>query len=237
MSDRTVVDKNYIGDELQLFAQAQNWKTYWSSKIRPLLGQSVLEVGAGIGANLRLLKHRNQHWTAVEPDSIQATAIRQQCSERMQEVDVVTGTLLEISSEQKFDSIIYIDVLEHIKDHQLELLRALDHLKPAGRLIILSPAHQSLSSPFDQSVGHFRRYNKSSITEIKPEYCELEQLYYLDSVGFIASWLNAKILKSGMPTQSQVWLWDSIMVPLSKWLDRLTSYRIGKTIVMVLRKP
>ena len=120
---------------------------------------------------------------------------------------------------------------------QTEIETALNYLNKEGRLIILSPAHQSLFSPFDSAVGHFRRYNKRSLSSLIKDNSLIELLYYLDSVGYIASWLNAKILKSGMPTKGQIWLWDSIMVRLSVFVDRIFNYSFGKTIIMVLKKP
>lgn len=231
-------NNHYIGTELELFANANNWKNYWSSRIKPLLGATVLEVGAGVGANLVLLKTKHQQWTALEPDPNLVLGIRQRCEHRpdTDEINISNGTIQSVSFEQQFNSIIYIDVLEHIEQDASELEEALTHLHAGGKLIILAPAHQALFSPFDASVGHYRRYNKTMMRALQPENTKVEQLYYLDSVGYLASWLNAKILKSGMPTQTQIQLWDSIMVPLSRVLDSLLGRSFGKTIVMVLTK-
>jgi ubiquinone/menaquinone biosynthesis C-methylase UbiE len=46
---------NYQGQELAFFEKAVNWKTYFSSLIKPFIGTDVLEVGSGIGATTRLL--------------------------------------------------------------------------------------------------------------------------------------------------------------------------------------
>lgn len=225
---------NYIGDELEVFKVAKNWKNYWSSKIRPRLGERVLEVGAGIGTNTVLLVQNQTHWVALEPDSAQCEAISLLVDNR--NVEVIEGTLLNTPPEPLYDSVIYIDVLEHIDDDRSELENAMERLKPGGNLVVLSPAHQRLYSPFDKAVGHFRRYSKQSLLALKPRVAELEQLYYLDSVGCIASWLNAALMKSSMPTHSQVWFWDRVMVPLSRVLDPILGYRVGKTVVMVISK-
>ena len=236
MSDQQLDDQAYIGTELDLFAYAENWKQYWSNQLKPLIGQHVLEIGAGVGSNLSLLKDEQIEWLAIEPDADQSDRIRLLTSGD-DAVTVITGTLDSVSIDKKFDSIIYIDVLEHIEDDKEEIEKALNYLNKDGRLIILSPAHQSLFSPFDSAVGHFRRYNKRSLSSLIKDNSLIEQLYYLDSVGYIASWLNAKILKSGMPTKGQIWLWDSIMVRLSVFVDRIFNYSFGKTIIMVLKKP
>ena len=59
----------YAGGELELFARAQHWKDYWISRLRPYIGSSVLEVGAGIGANTLLLRTgAESRWVCLEPD-------------------------------------------------------------------------------------------------------------------------------------------------------------------------
>ncbi|SRR6266496_2030863 len=59
----------YPGGELELFAPARNWKAYWSSPLWPYLHRDVLEAGAGIGTNTRILRHNRQpRWVCLEPD-------------------------------------------------------------------------------------------------------------------------------------------------------------------------
>ena len=229
-------NESYIGDELSLFAHADNWKRYWSSKIEPLLDGPVLEVGAGIGTNLSLLRSRKQDWLALEPDLDQANIINESADQ--ENISVISGTLNDIAIEQKFKSIIYIDVLEHIENDVAEVENAFDRLESGGRLIILSPAHNRLFSPFDKAVGHYRRYNKAMLRELTPvsQAVKIESLYYLDSVGCLASFANMALLRQKMPTLKQIWLWDKVMVPISRVLDVLFTYRLGKTVVMVWRK-
>ncbi len=222
----------YVGNELEVFALAKNWKSYWVSFIKPLLGNRVLEVGAGVGSNLLLLHSKQELWLALEPDAQQCEQIKSHVQGK--NVTVMVGKLDDLPVGAKYDSIVYIDVLEHIEEDTAEVERALGLLSDNGKLIVLSPAHQSLYSPFDEAVGHFRRYNKASLAATAPRNANIEQLYYLDSVGFLASWVNAKILRSDMPTTKQVWIWDTLMVPLSRFIDPLLRYGVGKTVVMVL---
>jgi hypothetical protein len=65
-------DFAYEGSELEIFEHAVNWKRYWSSYVRPQLGNSVLEVGAGIGANTPYLNHGAAEWVCLEPDQAMA---------------------------------------------------------------------------------------------------------------------------------------------------------------------
>lgn len=227
-------DFKYVGSELDLFAHVKNWKTYWSEQIQPYVHGDVLEVGAGIGANTELLRPSGTGRTVcVEPDPGLTTQLEQRlrtmASDRPRVA--VCGTTETVTGQ--FDTVVYIDVLEHIENDRGEMQRAAELLKPGGHLIVLSPAHQSLYTPFDKGIGHFRRYNKRTLREVTPRGLKLERLSYLDSVGLLASIGNRLLLQQSMPTRSQLRLWDKMMVPASRILDPLTFYSIGKSVLGV----
>jgi hypothetical protein len=211
-------DGAYVGTELEHFAAATNWKNYWARKIAPYVGERVLDVGAGIGADPALA------------EKMRASDLPAACEIRV-------GAISAVSEEDRFDSILYIDVLEHIEDDRSELARAAGHLSHGGHLIVLAPAHQALFTPFDQAIGHFRRYDRRSLAAVAPPELQCIKLFYLDSVGMLASLGNKLLLKSSTPSASQIWLWDKIMVPASRLLDPLTGRRLGKSVVGVWRKP
>jgi len=229
----------YVGNELELFRYAANWKAYYGSIIQPFLGDEVLEVGAGIGATTELLcKGKHSRWVCLEPDEILASDLHSLLlSNRLAKCcELKKGTILDLSQKELFDSIIYIDVLEHIKDDKSEVEIAASHLKPGGFLIVLSPAHQWLFSPFDTAIGHYRRYDKKTLSSVICPDLECKRLIYLDSVGLMASLANRLILKSKMPTLKQIKTWDNFMIPLSKIIDPIIKYSLGKSIVCIWMK-
>jgi hypothetical protein len=105
------------------------------------------------------------------------------------------GTIDDIPATESFDSILYIDVLEHIKRDKEELGRAAQHLADGGRIIVLSPAFQSLFSPFDAALGHERRYTARTLAAVFPRGLKQEKLFYADSVGAMLSFSNRLLLK------------------------------------------
>lgn len=232
-------DFSYIGSELDLFAEATNWKAHWGRALRPLLGPDVLDVGAGKGSTARVLCDAGvNRWVALEPDAQLAACIRRDvaCSDLPPSCEVRVGTLDAVGRDERFDTILYIDVLEHIEADGAELARAARFLKPTGRIIVLSPAHSWLFTPFDTALGHFRRYNRESLLAVTPPELVTEKLFYLDSVGMMASLANRLVLKAAQPTRAQIHLWDKWMVPVSRWVDPMTGYRLGKSIVGVWRR-
>ena len=229
----------YVGAELDLFARAVNWKRYWSSILRPCLGVRILDVGAGIGATLDVLADGpGRAWLALEPDPDLAQRLRGRvlAGEIRADVEVRNGTLADLPPGDRFDTILYIDVLEHIADDAAEFARATERLLPGGRICILAPAHQWLFTPFDAAIGHERRYTRASLRAAAPAGLACERLDYLDSVGMLASIGNRFLLRSAHPSESQIALWDRLMVPASRVLDPLLLRRVGKSVLGIWRK-
>lgn len=230
--------KVYVGDELEIFAKATNWKKYYFSFIKPYLKGSVLEVGAGIGGSTILLCDGTQkNWTCMEPDIKQTRKIKEviKKSQIPDYCKTVTGTIKDLDKKTFFDTIIYIDVLEHIKNDSEELEMAASHLAQGGFLIIGVPANQWLYTKFDKAIGHYRRYNKGMLKSLIPYGLKQEKLIYLDSVGLFASFSN-KILRQDYPTERQVLFWSNVIIKISEFTDRIFRYSFGKQIIGVWKK-
>ncbi len=230
----------YVGDELTLFAKAVHWKAYVFQKVRAYISGDVLEVGAGIGETTRFLsKAGHKSWLCLEPDGEFLHELEKRLQSWSQDTTVTCkkGFLSDLSTDQyQFDTILYIDVLEHIDNDKMELTDAAKHLKPKGRLIVISPAHQCLFTPFDAGIGHYRRYNKKSFSATVPADLEIRKLLYLDCVGLFASLANKMFLKQQLPSLQQIMTWDNILIPLSKLIDPLTGNHFGKTLLAVCEK-
>src|SRR5439155_15441863 len=215
------------------------WKAYFRSCLDPYLGNEVLEVGAGLGGTTRLLcRGRQQRWVCLEPDAGLAKRLTQALHEGKLPApgEVRIGTLEQLAEDAVFDTLIYIDVLEHIPDDQAELGRAAQRLKPGGHVVVLAPAHQWLFTPFDAAIGHCRRYTKKTLAALTPESLELRRSFYLDAVGLLASLGNRLVLKAAMPTPRQIAVWDRVLVRLSRMIDPLLGYSAGKSVVAVWRR-
>lgn len=230
---------HYPGEELDVFERARNWKGYWAGKLEPFLGKRILEVGAGIGANTTTFKEfPYTKWHCIEPDGslYQRLIQRRQSGEINPLVKISQCTALELDEQEAYDSILYIDVLEHIEDDRRELSHSASLLSREGSIVILSPAHNWLYSEFDRMVGHHRRYNRTLLRNIVPEGMKITRIQYLDSIGLFASLANKLILKSATPSVNQVVFWDRVMVPFSRAIDPLLLNLVGKSVFAVLQK-
>jgi SAM-dependent methyltransferase len=229
----------YPGAELELFQHAVNWKRYYAGEIRRYINGDVLEVGAGIGATSRFLCDiRHSGWTCLEPDPELARRMRDEFGAHHLPAPAVVreGTVRTLPAEPSFDTVLYIDVLEHIDDDRAELRESALRLRRGGHLIVLAPAHMWLFSPFDKAIGHYRRYSRRSLVDAGPSGVALVRAFYLDGAGMLASLANRLVLRAAHPNAQQIRFWDSQLVPASRAIDRLTGQRVGKTVIAVWAK-
>ena len=115
----------YVGDELELFAGAVHWKLYFRSQLRTFIRGNVLEVGAGLGGTTKVLcQGAANSWTCLEPDAKLADRLRMEIAQdsvlAARSIQVTTGTMAEVPVGALFDTILYIDVIEHIENDQAE---------------------------------------------------------------------------------------------------------------------
>lgn len=227
----------YIGNELELFAAAKNWKQYVASIIKPFIKGDVLEAGAGIGSNTSLFFTNNVNtWVLLEPDKKFANILKTKLAENKLPNNCAIFNGYSNQLKKKFDCIIYIDVIEHIENDIGEITTAIELLNPGGHLIVLSPAHFFLMSKFDEAIGHYRRYSKTTLLKLANEKVRIKKIVYTDSIGLIASLANKFLLKQQYPTKKQIHFWDSYVIPASKILDRILFYNAGKTVIAVWEK-
>ncbi len=229
----------YIGNELELFKYAFNWKNYYTKKLKKYIHGDILEVGAGIGETTKYLFINTQNsWLCLEPDLELAKIIlkKKETGYLHSKVNVQATTIDGLSNQKKYDCILYIDVLEHIEHDTKEIIKASKLLKEQGYLIILAPAHNFLFSKFDKNIGHYRRYNKKMFRNITNIGIEKVKIYYLDSFGLFASLVNRLFLKQDLPKIKQINFWDKFMIPISKITDLLSFYCFGKSIIGIWQK-
>lgn len=234
-----MTEQIYIGDELIIFAHAVNWKRYFRDVIFPYIGESVLEVGAGLGATTRILcSGQEKLWVCLEPDP----SLKEQVDRLILDGQLPSccksqlGITKDVVPEEKYNSILYIDVLEHIENDTEELVVASNLLCRGGYIIVLSPMHEFLYSSFDHAIGHFRRYSGGRIKAITPTGCTLHKVIALDSLGFFTSMANKLFLRQSMPRVEQILFWDRFFVPLSRFLDVLFGYKLGRSVIAIWEK-
>lgn len=227
----------YIGNELEIFRNAKNWKKYYAKNIKPFIKGDVLEVGAGLGINTEfMINSEVLTWDYVEPDPRLAASISSNGVSKSISRNIIVGTIDNVDPSTKYDSIVYIDVLEHIEQSKAEIIKIKAALKTGGYLVVLVPAYNFLFNEFDEKVGHFRRYTKVILkNEVNNELVQ-KKLFYLDSLGFFASLVNKLFLHKSLPSLKNILFWDKVIIPLSKISDVLFFRSFGKSLIGVYQK-
>jgi SAM-dependent methyltransferase len=227
----------YIGNELELFGKATRWKSYVASSISSFITGDVAEAGAGTGNFTPFLQSPAvTSWTYLEPDGSFRDILRSKINRGRLPPGIIGEKLAELPAGARFDTILYLDVLEHIEDDRSEIQTMTGCLNPGGHIIILSPAYASLYSLFDKEIGHYRRYNRKQLTGLFDNKKGIVSCKYLDSAGFFTSLANRWWLRQTYPTPQQIRIWDSLLVPVSRIADRLFGYAFGRSVLLVWRK-
>jgi 2-polyprenyl-3-methyl-5-hydroxy-6-metoxy-1,4-benzoquinol methylase len=232
--------QEYIGDELETFRYAENWKQRFGAVLRPYVKGDVLEVGAGIGETTGyLFSDSVTSWVSLEPDEEMAKEAEAKYRELglAPQPETLAQSLEEAGRSEGFDTAVYIDVLEHIEDDRGELERAAKALRGGGHLVVLSPAFQVLYSPFDERIGHYRRYTRKSLEAVGAGMnLELVESRYLDALGAMLSLGNRLLTRSPEPTLKQILFWDRRVLPMSRFIDPMLGSVWGRSVYAVWRK-
>ena len=224
----------YEGWELKYFDKSNNFRNYQYEIFKNYIKGYVAEIGPGNGKNLSKYKILCKRIALYEP-SFQLYQKLVNKYNKNKNIEIINKIFPKYRN--KFDTIIYFDVLEHIKKDKDEVTKAFKALKKDGHLIINVPAFAFLYSQFDRDVGHYRRYIKKDFNNIfKGTPCKSMRMKYYDSIGFVLS-LFSKVLTSNYRKnfKKKIFVWNKL-IPLSKILDKLILFKFGKSLSVIIKK-
>jgi len=240
MTDEVV----YPGRDLEAMTFAVNYHKWILEFFRPHLGTRVVEVGAGTGAFSQLvLEHRLVSLSLLEPSRAMYELLSRNVGTFHAAARLMTynSTLRPVAAElktiQKPDSMVYVDVLEHIDDDEGEPKTVHETLGKGGKLFIFVPALKKLSTRFDEHLGHHRRYAKLELEDKcrRAGFTVLTSTYF-DLVGITPWWVKYKLLRSGTMEPRVVQLYDKYVVPCAKLLESLIKPPFGKNVILVAER-
>jgi SAM-dependent methyltransferase len=222
--------------ELEIMTSAENYRDWIYSQMARYLGQRIIEIGAGIGNFTELLLDRELVVT-VDND-VQCLAYLQRHFSGRKNVLPVKGDLASenILSLGRYepDTVVCINVLEHVKDDHAALTRMFRLLRPGGFLTLLVPAFPFAFGVTDRLVGHYRRYRKHDLRErLTDAGFEIHDLFYMNSLALFGWFLNNRILKRGEHAPSQVIFYDSVIIPWLRVIERAQHPPFGLSLVAI----
>ena len=209
------------GTTLQRMAGADRYNAWLLERAIPHLGRRVLDAGAGIGTFTEHVA-RGREVVAVEPDGAAAALLRRRFAGRP-EVSVVEADATELDSVVlgTFDSVLCLNVLEHIADDAAALARFGTLLRRGGAVLLLVPAHPLLFGEIDRVVGHERRYTKTRLSAVlRSAGLQVEELRHVNPVGAVGWFAAARVLRRAEVPGGPLRLYDHL-VPAFRLLDAL----------------
>jgi SAM-dependent methyltransferase len=209
-------------ESLDRMADAGNYNDWLVDRSSPYVERRVLDFGAGIGTFTSALAPRSDV-VAVEPDPQFVPRLRERFAgnDRVTVVAADAEWLLGGEPEGAFDTILCLNVLEHIRD-DAAVLRGLRHrLAPGGHLLLLVPAHGALYGEIDRSVGHERRYSRARLRGVLRETgLEPVEMRYVNPVGAVGWLVSSRLLRRAQVPAGPLRAYDRL-VPILRRMDRL----------------
>jgi len=211
--------------------------TEWTlERAKPYLGNQVLEIGSGIGNNVRILmQYTDVIATEIDPTYLQVLRNAYFNTPGV-EVHVWDATQPPPHHLPTPDSILCSNVIEHIQDDQKIVLNADQILKPGGRMIFIVPRGENLFSTLDEAIGHVRRYDEERLRALFTNLgYEIEELFTFNKIGLLGWWYRGKVAKQAAIGRFGLKAFN-ILVPIFKLIDPLLPWK-GLSLVIVTRKP
>ncbi|HEX9985360.1 MAG TPA: glycosyltransferase [Thermoanaerobaculia bacterium] len=206
-------------------------------RVKPFVGQRVLEAGAGSGTMTRFLYGR-ELIVATDRETPYIDRLRNQFRRSpgilVERCDLESDSSLALARHQ-FDTVTLINVLEQLNDDEGALRRAAQLLPPGGRVVVYVPAGKSLFGPMDQAVGHRRRYDRDELTaKLQAAGFEIEYVSFHNRFSRLAWWLNSKLFRRGGLPSGQSRVFDRL-VPFFRAFEGETPSK-GLSLIAVGRK-
>ncbi len=223
MSDAIYCDDEYGSQILARLARARRFNLWMADAIRPYLGERVLEIGSGVGNLSRALLPRTRY-VASDINPLYLETLANLASDR----PYLQSSYCDVSDLKSFpatdggyDSVICLNVLEHVADDRRSLNNIKGVLAMAGSAIILVPQGPWNFGTLDQVLGHQRRYTPQTLDKLAADCgLEIRELIEFNRIGTIAWYLNGRILHRRSFGLSQVWLLN-LITPLMRLLDKV----------------
>lgn len=224
---------NFEDETLIRMSAAKNYNLWILSKIKPFIGKKILEVGCGIGSFTRLLARGGQV-TAVDINPRFVRRLKEGIHLKTFKISVLDIEKLWLKS--KFESIVCLNVLEHI-ENDVEALKNMSlMLRKESTLILLVPSHPILFGSLDEKVGHYRRYELKELTDkINRAGLIIKYSSHINRLGAIGWFINARIFRKKLLPRWQLKIFDYFS-PLFLKMEKYFCLPFGLSLLVIAKK-
>ncbi len=230
---------SYSGSELDALAEAHNYYGWLIERFAPWLGANVIEVGAGIGTFSRQILGVAgvERLVAFEP-ALNTYPLLQRRFAGDARVTTLHAYLDPSLGLPPADSLVAVNVMEHIENHGQFLADAFASVSSRGSLLLFVPATPSIFGSLDVAFEHYRRYTKDSLRRcIEESGWKIGQLRYVNMPGVLAWFMAGRVLRSSSISARSTILYDRFVLPWTLWLEGLVEPPVGQSLLAIATKP
>ena len=214
---------------------APRYRQWEYELVAPHLGRSVLELGSGMGHfSEKLVESGRARLILSDTHEHSLERLRERYGHRpgIEVVEVTLPGRLDIA--EPVESVVAMNVLEHIEDDAQALRDVAGVVSPGGRIILWVPAYMQLYGEFDRSVGHFRRYTPDTIrTVVERVGLGVRHVRPVNFLGGLAWWLAVRAGRARGADARLVWLYDNIVIPVSRSVENVVPPPFGQSVLCV----
>lgn len=226
---------------LEIASEARNFNHWMYGEIYHSLKGSILEIGSGLGtfSEKIISDFPNSFVTLTDISPTYLNMLREKFHQKnvsINKLDLNLREDYEKNGYEKFDSIVALNVLEHVENDEFALEQLYKMLRKDGNLVILVPCHKFLFNMIDSSIGHYRRYTKKELEyKVRKARFEIIRMFYFNMVGIIGWYVNGNLCKKSQVNQSAFKIYDKI-VPIMRLAEKITCKKIGISLICYLHK-
>ncbi len=236
VSDRIYSEDETGGEILERLNRAPRFTRWMADVIRPYVGNRVLEVGAGTGNMSVHLMPRAIYWaTDINPNYLNYLVTLRAARPYMRVAYTDATDPQSFPASQSFDTIVCLNVIEHIDEDVIALRNIWESLEVGGRAIILVPCGPSLYGTLDEVLGHVRRYTEEGLADVaRKAGFQVERLLKFNRAGVLGWWLNGRVLRKKTFDLGQIRMLN-FLTPLFRLLEPLLPLA-PLSLIAILRK-
>ncbi|MGI8825551.1 MAG: class I SAM-dependent methyltransferase [Chloroflexota bacterium] len=239
MADATLAATSPVSLEIQSrLANAENYNRWIFSQIAPYVGRRILDVGCAIGNITQFYVDREIVVGLDVMEEELAVARRRFAGKNFEAhlMDVSSDALGQFR-DRSLDTVVCLNVLEHVEDDVHALRNMARTVLPGGRLCLLVPVNKWLFGPMDSVDHHYRRYTRREMNaKLAEAGLEVEHQNYFNMLGIAAWFFNNRILKKSLATPVEYSLYDTL-VPVLQAIERAMPPPAGLSLVSICRAP
>ncbi len=221
--------------------EAKNYYKWINSIFLPYIKNNVLEIGVGHGGTYPLFKDMIDSYTGCDIDERLVTNLNTKNAEcRYYTGDITKPGISKKIKDDKFDTVLCMNVIEHIDNDLAALKNLIFSCKPSGYILLFVPAFNFLYNDMDTLAGHFRRYRKKDIYKLVAQTdTQLIKLEYFNSIGGLGWFFNKFTTHVSLDSEkckAQIKIFDRYILPFSKLINPITKHIFGQSVIAVLKK-